>query len=59
MKLIEGREDINNIVRLFYAQVRENEILGPIFNRAIPDEDWDFHMGKITDFWDSVFFLEV
>jgi len=56
MKLIEGREDINNIVRLFYAQVRENEILGPIFNRAIPDEDWDFHMEKITDFWDSAFF---
>ncbi|MEJ6796624.1 MAG: group III truncated hemoglobin [Flavobacteriales bacterium] len=56
MKRIEGREDINNIVRKFYGQVRENEILGPVFTNAIPAGEWDRHMEKITDFWDSAIF---
>lgn len=56
MKHIKSREDINEIIRKFYGQVRDNDILGPIFTKAIPEEEWDFHMEKITDFWDSAVF---
>lgn len=40
------------LVALFYARVREDGELGPIFNRAIAD--WPEHLVKLTDFWHAV-----
>jgi hemoglobin len=40
------------LVERFYAKVREDEVLGPIFNGAIPD--WPGHLNKLTAFWSSV-----
>jgi truncated hemoglobin YjbI/tellurite resistance-related uncharacterized protein len=36
----------------FYARVRADAALGPVFNDAIGD--WDHHLGTLTDFWSSV-----
>lgn len=36
----------------FYARVRADAELGPVFNDAIGD--WDHHLGTLTDFWSSV-----
>ncbi|SDG39046.1 hemoglobin [Pelagibacterium luteolum] len=44
--------DIARLVTTFYARAREDEILGPIFNRAV--DDWDHHIEQITDFWSSI-----
>lgn len=44
---------IRTLVHAFYARVREDAILGPIFDRAIGD-DWDPHLAKLCDFWSSV-----
>jgi hemoglobin len=43
---------IARLVRTFYGRAREDELIGPIFNRAVAD--WDHHIGKITDFWSSM-----
>lgn len=51
MEDIQNREDIKQLVETFYSKVRVDEVLGPIFNRAI--SDWDAHTEKITDFWES------
>jgi len=40
------------LVNRFYAKVREDEVLGPVFNGAIAD--WPEHLTKLTDFWSSV-----
>ena len=40
------------LVDAFYARVRADAELGPIFNRAI--DDWPEHLGKLTAFWSSV-----
>lgn len=40
------------VVAAFYARVREDAELGPIFNGAITD--WDHHLGKLAAFWSSV-----
>ncbi len=40
------------LLRRFYARVRQDETLGPVFNAAI--EDWDEHLERIGDFWSSV-----
>lgn len=45
-------EMISQLVEKFYARVRLDPVLGPIFNEKI--HDWDGHLAKIHDFWSSV-----
>ena len=40
------------LVHAFYARVRQDPLLGPVFEGAIPD--WDAHLAKLVDFWSSV-----
>ena len=48
-------EDIRLVVRAFYARVREDDLLAPIFATRIQDDSWDIHEDHITDFWSSIF----
>jgi hemoglobin len=43
---------IERLVRVFYARVREDDVLGPIFAKRI--KDWEPHLQKMCDFWSSV-----
>jgi hemoglobin len=43
---------IRQLVDSFYAKVRNDPELGPIFERAIPD--WGPHLATMHDFWSSV-----
>ncbi|GGN58850.1 hypothetical protein GCM10011349_38760 [Novosphingobium indicum] len=43
---------LETLVEAFYARVRADAELGPIFNDAI--EDWPHHLEKLTAFWSSV-----
>ena len=45
-------DDIAKLVPAFYARVRADAVLGPIFNGAI--EDWPHHLAKLQAFWSSV-----
>ncbi|MGC4027542.1 MAG: group III truncated hemoglobin [Steroidobacteraceae bacterium] len=45
-------EEITALVHQFYARVREDALLGPIFDRHV--DDWDIHLAKLVDFWSSV-----
>lgn len=54
MKTIETREDVRKLVDTFYAKVRRHERLGPIFNETV--DDWESHLEKLTDFWESNLF---
>lgn len=36
----------------FYARVRRDAELGPVFDGAV--EDWDRHLATLADFWSSV-----
>lgn len=56
MKAIENRKDISNLVGAFYAKIRKDELLGPIFNKHIAEEQWAEHLSKLTDFWESNLF---
>ncbi|HEY4123707.1 MAG TPA: group III truncated hemoglobin [Rhizomicrobium sp.] len=48
-----GEDVIRKLVFGFYVKVRKDDVLGPIFARAIGD-DWDPHLEKMCDFWSSV-----
>lgn len=45
-------EEIHEMVHSFYADIRRDEVLGPIFNSHVAD--WDEHLGKLVDFWSSI-----
>ncbi|MGN6497769.1 MAG: group III truncated hemoglobin [Tsuneonella sp.] len=45
-------QDIERLVPAFYARVRADAVLGPIFDGAI--EDWPHHLEKLKAFWSSV-----
>jgi hemoglobin len=47
----------NQIVALvdaFYTKVRRDEVLAPVFERAIAPDSWPVHLAKMYDFWSSV-----
>lgn len=56
MKKIENRSDVNHLVNCFYAKIRENQLLGPIFNRHILENEWPEHLDTLTDFWETKIF---
>jgi hemoglobin len=45
-------QGLRRLVDRFYARVRQDAALGPIFDDAI--EDWPEHLEKLTAFWSSV-----
>ncbi|MGE4048085.1 MAG: group III truncated hemoglobin [Acetobacteraceae bacterium] len=42
------------LVDAFYAEVRRDPRLGPVFNGAIAPDDWPRHLQKMYAFWSSV-----
>ncbi len=56
MTTIQNRADVNQLVNAFYAKIRKDEVLGPIFNKHIADEQWPEHLDKLTDFWETNLF---
>ncbi|MCB5187734.1 group III truncated hemoglobin [Methylobacillus caricis] len=45
-------DEIKALVQAFYAVVRKDERLGPIFNGHI--SDWNAHLEKLEDFWCAI-----
>ena len=46
-------DQIETLVATFYARIRCDQVLGPIFLAAI-GEDWTAHLKTMCDFWSSV-----
>jgi hemoglobin len=44
-----GHDGISKLLHHFYADVRQQRVIGPIFKEHIPD--WGAHILKITEFW--------
>lgn len=40
------------LIDRFYARVRADKLLGPLFNDAV--NDWPHHLERLCDFWSSV-----
>ncbi|MBK8711284.1 MAG: group III truncated hemoglobin [Niastella sp.] len=52
-KEITDLDDIKLLVDTFYGNIRENELLAPIFNAVIKDR-WPQHLEKMYRFWQTV-----
>lgn len=53
-------EEIDTVVRTFYARVREDGTLAPVFFQSIPPEPdlWVEHEAKIAAFWRNAILFE-
>ena len=47
-------DSIEVLVDAFYAKVRRDPALGPVFEQAIAPEAWAAHLTKMYGFWSSV-----
>jgi len=43
------------VVHAFYADVRQDDLLAPIFATKIKGAEWETHMNHIASFWSSIF----
>lgn len=50
---IESLDDIKKMVDLFYARVRKDALIGPIFNEKIQNH-WPEHLAKLYSFWQGI-----
>lgn len=46
-----SEEEVVALVHRFYARIRQDEALGPIFERHI--HDWDAHLANMVNFWSA------
>lgn len=47
---LDTPEEITEMVRRFYADVAQDDLLGPMFN-DVARVDWSEHLPKLTAFW--------
>lgn len=52
------RELVQRIMTEFYARVRRDDVLGPVFAGAIEDSRWEAHIAKVVRFWLMAFRIE-
>lgn len=45
-------EEITELVHGFYGRIRQDALLGPVFNEHI--HDWDTHLATMVRFWSSL-----
>lgn len=43
---------VSRLVEAFYARIRADDLLGPIFAARVTD--WDWHLGRMKSFWRSI-----
>jgi hemoglobin len=44
--------EVAALVNAFYARVRQDEQLGPVFEAHV--DDWDRHLARLADFWSAI-----
>jgi hemoglobin len=52
LRCIDSREEVDFLVRRFYERVRNDVMLGPVFNEIV--RDWETHLVHLADFWEMI-----
>ncbi len=55
---IEDIEDIKILVDDFYLKVKNDQLLSPVFATRIQGKDWEKHLNRMYDFWNTVLFFQ-
>ena len=54
-KDIKNRKDIERLVNDFYSKVKEDNVIGYLFN-DVAKVNWDEHLPKMYNFWENILF---
>lgn len=52
MEAVVDEAALPGLLDLFYSRVREDALIGPLFNEVV--HDWPSHLVRLHDFWSSV-----
>lgn len=55
LKDIQGKNDIDQLIRAFYETAMKDPLIGKFFTEVVK-LDLEEHLPKIVDFWDSTLF---
>lgn len=55
---IQTRNDIDQLITLFYQKITADPLIGHFFTEVV-QLDWEHHIPKIGDFWETTLFHEV
>lgn len=55
---LESPTDVAELVRRFYADVAQDDLLGPMFN-DVARVDWSEHLPKLAAFWSRFLFGQI
>lgn len=58
MEDIQSKEDLRRLVEAFYTKARKDGLIGDFFEKVV-EIDWEEHLDKITDFWETILFEKV
>ena len=47
------QDNVRQLVDEFYGRVRKDELLGPVFLKALGD-DWSAHLERLSEFWSTI-----
>lgn len=53
---IKNREDIEQLINAFYDKVKQDDLIGFIFN-DVAKVNWQKHLPVMYDFWESIIFF--
>ena len=53
---ITNRDDIILLINTFYEKVKQNEVIGYIFNDIVK-VNWEKHLPVMYDFWENIIFF--
>ncbi len=54
-RILATREDVELLVNLFYNKVRDNAMLGHVFD-TVARVNWEKHLPKMYNFWEMILF---
>ena len=49
--MIKTKEDVYQLVSIFFKKIKKDPLLGPIFKDSIHPNDRGNHIEKFTNFW--------
>ncbi|HET7896070.1 MAG TPA: group III truncated hemoglobin [Flavisolibacter sp.] len=58
MSDIENLENIKTLVDNFYFNVKNDELLSPVFASRIAEDAWPAHLQRMYAFWNAILFAE-
>lgn len=47
-------QDVENLVNKFYAYIKKDKLLAPVFALRISEDQWPIHLEKMYCFWGSL-----